>query len=128
MFALLSIKPKYVEAIMRGDKRYEFRKSIFRQRNVAKIYIYSTSPVKKVVGAFGIGKIIEDHPKQLWNRLSLFSGLDDIEFFKYFKDIERGFAIEIKNLEKFKEPINPWNSIPHFVPPQSFCYIEPNAF
>ena len=128
MFALLSIKPKYVEAIMIGDKRYEFRKSIFRRKNIAKVYIYSTAPVKKIVGTFGIKKIIEDHPKRLWNQLHLFSGLDDIEFFKYFKDIERGFAIDIESVEKFNEPIDPWDSIPGFVPPQSFYYIESNTF
>ena len=128
MFALLSIKPKYVEAIMRGDKKYEFRKSIFKHRNVAKVYIYSTAPVQKVVGTFRIGRIIEDHPERLWNQLCGFSGLDDKEFFNYFKDSERGFAIEIESLEKFKEPIDPWKSAPRFVPPQSFCYIEPNAF
>lgn len=128
MLALLSIKPKYVEAIMRGEKRYEFRKSIFKHRNVAKVYVYSTAPVKKVVGTFGIVKIIEGHPKQLWNRFSLFSGLDFIEFFKYFKDIERGFAIEIESPERFKEPIDPWDSMPQFVPPQSFYYIDSNTF
>ena len=128
MFVLLSIKPKYVEAIMRGHKKYEFRKSIFRQRNLAKVYMYSTAPVQKVVGTFGIGTIIEDHPKLLWNQLHEFSGLEDDEFFRYFKDIERGFAIEIKSVEIFKEPINPWDAIPRFVPPQSFCYIEPDIF
>ena len=128
MFVLLSIKPKYADAIMRGDKKYEFRKSIFRHRNLTKVYMYSTSPVQKVVGTFGIGRIIEDHPKLLWNRLHKFSGLEDKEFFRYFKDIERGFAIEIKSVEKFKEPIDPWDVISRFVPPQSFCYIEPNIF
>jgi len=124
MNALLSIKPKYVEAIVRGDKRYEFRRSIFRNKNIAKVYIYSTAPVKKVVGAFGIGQIIEDHPKRLWRQLNRSSGLDDVEFFSYFRDAERGFAIEIKSIEEFENPIDPWDLAPSFVPPQSFCYID----
>ena len=46
---LLSIKPEYVEKILKGEKRYEFRRKLC-QKEVDKIYIYETSPVKKVVG------------------------------------------------------------------------------
>jgi len=47
MNVLLSIKPKYVEKIVNGEKQYEFRKRIFRNKNVRKAFIYSTSPTKK---------------------------------------------------------------------------------
>jgi len=124
MNALLSIKPKYVESILKGDKRYEFRKSIFGKKNIAKVYIYSTAPVKKIVGTFEIGRIIEDHPKRLWNQLNRFAGLDDVDFFNYFKSVEKGFAIEIEKVEEFENPIDPWNLAPSFMPPQSFCYVD----
>ncbi len=61
MNVLLSIKPKYVNEIINGNKRYEFRKVIFRNRNVTTVYIYSSSPEKQIVGSFEIGDIIEDH-------------------------------------------------------------------
>ena len=58
MNVLLSIKPKYVKGIMNGNKRYEFRRSIFRCReDIELVYIYSTSPVKKIVGVFTIKSI-----------------------------------------------------------------------
>ena len=124
MDALLSIKPKHVKAIVNGKKRYEFRKSIFKNRNIEKVYVYSTAPVKKVVGSFRIGRIIEDHPKRLWARLKKFSGLNDKEFFAYFGDNEKGFAIEIEGVTQFQNPIDPRNLIVNFVPPQSFCYVD----
>jgi len=124
MDALLSIKPKHVKAIVNGKKRYEFRKSIFKNRNIEKVYVYSTAPVKKVVGSFRIGRIIEDHPKHLWARLKKFSGLNDKEFFGYFGDNEKGFAIEIEGVTQFQNPIDPRNLIVNFVPPQSFCYVD----
>ncbi len=43
MNVLLSIRPKYVEEIIKGNKRYEFRKSIFK-KNVEEVWIYATSP------------------------------------------------------------------------------------
>ena len=59
MTVLLSIKPDYVEKILDGSKKYEFRKIIFND-NIQRIMIYSSSPVKKIVGFFRRGQIIED--------------------------------------------------------------------
>jgi predicted transcriptional regulator len=124
MNALLSIRPNYSEAIMTGSKRYEFRRKIFKNRNIQIVYMYSTSPVQKIVGAFDIKTIIKDHPERLWATYSRYSGLNDREFFEYFKNIDQGFAIAIENVRKFKEPIDPWKLIPQFTPPQSFRYID----
>ena len=125
MNVLLSIKPKYVVEIMNGNKRYEFRKSIFRCReDVELVYVYSTSPVKKIVGVFTIETIIEDHPKNLWESFREFSGIVEEEFFSYFGGNKKGFAIAIGDVEVFEDPIDPKISIPGFVPPQSFRYVE----
>ena len=124
MDVILSIKPKYVDAILRGEKKYEFRKIIFKNKNIDYVYIYSSSPVKKIVALFNVGDIIEDSPKALWDRCKDLSGINDIDFFKYFTDNRKGFAIEIDNLEKLKTPIDPKKIMPGFVPPQSFCYVE----
>jgi type I restriction enzyme S subunit len=48
MNVLLSIRPKYVEEIIKGNKRYEFRKSIFKKK-VDEVWIYATSPTKKLL-------------------------------------------------------------------------------
>lgn len=124
MNVLLSIKPRYVEAILKGDKRYEFRKNIFRNKDVENVYIYATAPVKKLVGFFKVGNILEDHPVCLWDRLQEFSGLDEKEFFSYFGDNKRGFAIEILSVAEFLNPLDPRDFIPRFAPPQSFCYLD----
>jgi predicted transcriptional regulator len=125
MHALLSIRPKYAEAILDGEKKYEFRKSIFSKNvYIEKIFIYSTNPEKKIVGAFQIERIIEDRPSNLWDNLGAYSGLNSSEFFGYFRDNKIGFAIKIKNFEKFENPIDPHNIIPNFIPPQSFYYLK----
>jgi type I restriction enzyme, S subunit len=123
MSVLLSIKPRYAESIIAGLKKYEFRKILFKKKHINTVYVYATSPVKKIVGAFQIGDIIEDRPVILWDRLNEFSGMDEIEFFDYFKNNKIGFAIEIKDVKKFEAPLDPSEVIPGFVPPQSFCYV-----
>ena len=124
MNVLLSIKPKYVEKIVNGEKQYEFRKKIFKNKNVRKAFIYSTAPTKKIVGTFDIGNILEDDPKRLWTTLQDVSGINEKEFFNYFRNTEKGFAIEIERLNVFDEPLDPNELIRDFSPPQSFCYVN----
>jgi len=124
MNVLLSIKPKYVEKIVNGEKQYEFRKKIFKNKQVRKAFIYSTAPTKKIVGTFDIGNIIEDDPKRLWTTLQDVSGVNEKEFFNYFRNTEKGFAIEIEKLNVFDEPLDPNELISDFSPPQSFRYVN----
>ncbi len=127
MNVLLSIKPKYVEEIKKGRKKYEFRKSFCNKKNfdkIEKIYIYSSSPVKKIVAKFLLNIIIEDHPTVLWEKYKDVSGIGEAEFFKYFNQKEKGLAIEISNLKFFKNPIDPKSIFLNFNAPQSFRYVE----
>jgi predicted transcriptional regulator len=124
MDVLLSIKPKFAEAIIDGRKRYEFRKIKFANKDINRVCIYATSPVKKIIGVFKISNIIEDRPHALWDRLKDHAGISEEEFFNYFSNSEKGFALEIKDVEKFENPIDPNALIPNFVPPQSFYYIK----
>src|SRR5450756_1588152 len=48
--ALLSIRPQYAAAILRGEKRYEFRRTVF-SRHVDVVLVYVPSPVRRVVAA-----------------------------------------------------------------------------
>lgn len=124
MNVILSIKPEYVEKITTGEKQYEFRKSIFKDKNVKKVYIYSSAPEKEIIGSFDIGKIIEDHPNNLWKSLWNVSGISKQDFFTYFTNKQKGFAIEIKKLNLFDMPIDPHDVISDFHPPQSFSYLK----
>jgi predicted transcriptional regulator len=121
---LLSIKPKYVNAILEGTKKIEFRKQIFRDRSRDTIFIYSSSPTKKIVGYFRLGEIVEGHPDYLWEQFWNVSGIEEETFFEYFAGRENGYAIRIDELEQFGKPIDPHEIFDRFVPPQSFCYVD----
>jgi type I restriction enzyme S subunit len=121
---LLSIKPKYVKEIMGGVKQYEFRKQIFKNESAKTVFIYSSSPQKKIVACFRVGKIVKGHPASLWEQFWDVSGLSEEEFFGYFSDRDTGYAIRIDELEQFAEPIDPHAVFERFVAPQSFCYVD----
>lgn len=124
MNLLITIKPEFVGKILAYEKLYEFRKSIFKQ-NVEKVFIYSSCPVKKIVGCFEVGEIICESPIELWNSFSDVSGISEKDFFKYYEDSEEGFAIKIDNLQIFDEFID-MSQYEEFKAPQSFCYVENN--
>lgn len=128
MNVLLSIKPIYVNEILAGKKKFEFRKAIFKKKDISKVFIYSSSPVQKIVASFEIARIIENSPQKIWEKCWKYAGIPKEDFFEYFKNSDVGYAIEIKNLEKLSEPIDPYLLEKDFKPPQSYCYLPLDHF
>ncbi len=120
---LLSVRPQHAEAIVQGRKKYELRRTIFRREDVGRVYVYSTSPVSKIVGSFEVGDIIEDSPDGIWKTCRRHAAISEEEFFRYFDGAVTAFAIKIKNMHKLISPLDPRSLFDGFKPPQSFRYI-----
>ncbi|MCT7535894.1 ASCH domain-containing protein [Aliarcobacter cryaerophilus] len=123
MKVLLSIKPQFVEEIFNGNKKFEYRKNIFKRKGITSVVIYSTMPVGKIVGEFDIGDILIDTPKLLWEKTKNYSGTTEDFYDNYFMDRTKGYAIKIESLKKYKEPICPYKKFEKFTAPQSFKYL-----
>jgi len=122
MKVLLSIKPEFAERIFDGSKKYEFRKTIFKNPNVKTIVVYASSPVQRVIGEFDIETILSSAPKILWEETKEYSGISEDFFFDYFSRREIGFAIKVKKTRRYKKP-HCLCSRYNVTPPQSFCYV-----
>ena len=125
MKVLLSIKPEFVESIIKGKKRFEYRKSIFRRNDIDTVVVYATKPYGKIVGEFAVERIIEDEPANLWERTKTLSGISQGFFNQYFHNRDKGFAIEIEKFVAYKQPL----TLQEFdsrikAAPQSFCYVK----
>ena len=118
MNAILSIKPEYVTEIIAGRKRFEFRKAVFA-RPVGKVYIYASAPVSKVVGEFQPVDVLKGAPHEVWKKTRRYSGIPQDWYDEYFNGCTTAYAIEIKNLQIYKEP----KELP-FRAPQSYRYID----
>ena len=46
MKVLLSIKPEFADKIFNGTKKYEFRKSIFKNKDVDTVVVYPKSVIR----------------------------------------------------------------------------------
>jgi predicted transcriptional regulator len=128
MDVLLSIKPHFAEHIFDGKKKYEYRRTIFNRKDVQKILVYASSPVKKIIGEFHISSLIYDKPELIWLRTRTSAGISKDLFFRYFVGKDKGYAIGIKHAKEYGTPFDPVDIIRDFVPPQSFMYIDSDKF
>ena len=119
---LLFINPSHVENILKGTKRYEFRKRACK-RHVDKILIYSTTPIMKVVGEAEVEDILIDEPEAIWKKTEKKSGIDKSFFDKYYENKEQAVAYKLKNVITYQEP-RELKDYGINCAPQSFQYIE----
>lgn len=123
MKVLLSIKPEYVEKIFNGEKKFEYRKSIFADKSIKNIVVYSTMPVGKIVGEFTVEKILLDSPESIWDETKEESDVQEHFFYQYFNGRRNAYAIKISNPMLYEKLIDPKEKDRSFMPPQSFRYI-----
>jgi predicted transcriptional regulator len=121
MKVVLSIKPEFANKIFDGSKRFEFRKTIFKNEKIKSVLVYSSSPVQKVIGEFQIEQIIKHDLDTLWNLTKEYSGISKEYFYEYFADRDHGFAIQVKKKTRFKNP-KCLREDYNLTPPQSFAY------
>jgi predicted transcriptional regulator len=118
MIALVSIKPRYVNLILSGEKTIELRR-VFNSK-ITKVYLYSSSPVQRIVAACDV--------KPDMNVL-LFCGKDRIcqlscvthkEFDNYFADEYFNF-IHIKSVRPISATLA---DIGLKRPPQNYMFLS----
>src|SRR3989442_1204917 len=119
--ALLSIRPRFASAIINGEKRYEFRRTKFR-KPVEVVLVYATVPIQRVLAEFDVKTVLSGKPERLWRRTQRFAGIERKSFFDYFRGADVGYAIEIGEVRKYRNPYCPVEQL-GVRPPQSFLYL-----
>ena len=120
---LLSIKPKFADSIFFGDKKYEFRKSIFKNDTVKKVYVYASTPVKLVIGEFEIEEIITSNPESLWEETMAHAGISKEYFDEYFDGRHIAHALRVGASNHYEKPKTLMEMFNISRPPQSFMYV-----
>jgi predicted transcriptional regulator len=122
MKILLSIKPEFANKIFDGTKKFEFRRSLFKNQNVNKVVVYASAPVSMVIGEFEIESVLKKQLDELWNETKEHSGISKTYYDLYFNGKEEGNAIKVKNPTLYKKALNLKEEF-GMVPPQSFAYM-----
>ena len=121
--AFMPIKPVYVDRILSGQKLFEFRRTSIRG-DTTHLIIYSSSPIKMIVGVVEVRSIITASPTATWERTKHAAGISRRLFREYFKGSKKACAIEIQSVFPLKNPLPPHEIIPKFHIPQSYRYVD----
>ena len=117
----LSVKPKYIEKIFNGTKKYEFRKKLAKL-DVSKIILYSTSPCKLVVGEVEVTGTLSKKPSQMWQDTKKYAGITKKGFDDYYKNSLYAYAYKLGDTLKYQTPKN-LSELGIERAPQSFIYL-----
>jgi predicted transcriptional regulator len=124
---VLSIRPQYSEKIFEGKKTVELRRRFPVSAPTGTIsYIYSTSPVRAMVGTVEIKDVLKLPVQQIWTEFKNNALIEKYDFEKYFDGLQWGFALLFDDVRAFSRPI-PLAELREqfgFEPPQSFSYAK----
>lgn len=127
---IFSIKPVYSDRILEGSKQVELRRRFPKRvpRGTHAI-IYSTTPVRAMVGMAEIYGVDSGSPSGIWKEYSSVAGIPRVDYDSYFAGTDTAFAVKLKDPVRFRDPI-PLAELRarfKFEPPQSFVYA-PSGF
>ena len=125
---LMSVRPQYANKIFDGTKTVELRR--IKPKTLGNgdlVFIYVSSPVKALMGAFRVASVVEKKLAPLWRMVKNDAGVTRAEFFRYYENVDSGVAIFIDDVWLLPSPIKLaqlQEEIKNFYPPQSFRYTS----
>lgn len=122
MKILLSVKPEYIDRILTGTKRYEYRRKL-ATKPIEAIILYATDPVQKVVGEVEVLGTISAAPTTLWEQTKHAAGIARSKYREYFRGLKNANAYVLGQVTEYPEA----KSLDFYGikgAPQSFRYLD----
>lgn len=121
---LLSIKPRYADAIFARSKRVELRRVKPRVGPGDLVLVYVTSPRCALEGAFEVERVMTEKPAVLWKHVAHNSGVTREEFDHYFEGRDAAYAIVVKKVWRHTPVTLAKMRKARIRPPQSYHYLD----
>ncbi len=122
---LISVRPRFANAIFAGEKEFELRRVKPRLQRGDLVVVYASGSVKGMVGAFEVAEVLVAAPSLIWSQCKGRVSLSKVEFDSYFDGTSVGYAIRIGKLWPFEKTVT-LNTLrkkqASFRPPQSYHY------
>ena len=122
---LVSVHPRFAEAILSGRKRVELRRRMPRVGRSETVLLYATVPCAALVGSFEVGEVLREPLRDLWQRVKGIAEVTRGEYADYFRGLTEGVGIFVASASRLEYPIplcqlrQVWQG---FHPPQGFRY------
>ena len=127
---LLSIQPKNAERILDRKKKVEIRKRFARKWKGHKVSLYSSRPIRSLVGEALIEEVVSGAPNDIWERFNVCIGCNKNEYDEYTNSAKEVYAIVLEDIKPYQIPI-PISQVSHILnkdlkPPQSYYTLKKN--
>lgn len=122
---LLSLKPEHAEAILSGEKQYEFRKQPPLADTPYRLVLYASSPVQACVGDAWVYDVLAATPREIADETHERVPQGHGRILSYFGRRDTGYALDIGEYRSFDDPV-PLDDLREngIVPPQNFLYLS----
>ena len=122
---IISIKPKYVELILRGEKTVEVRRGALKFPLGEPVLVYATKPIGQIVGVFTTGRVTSYCREFAQKSLHLIeaAALSEEEYRRYIDGAKAVTAIHLSAVWKLRRPVTIGEMQEHLQnwrPPQSW--------
>lgn len=122
----LSLRPRFADAVLSGDKTVELRRARPSAPSGTIAVVYAATPRRAVVGICVVDNIRTGSPDAIWQRHRNEVGIVQSEYDAYFSGAEQAVAIALRDPQPLPRPIplqrvrSVWGPS---MPPQSFRYV-----
>lgn len=112
---------------MDGSKTVELRRRFpIYIPNHSRAYIYSTSPIRALVGSLEIAEVLRLPISTIWEQYKDGACVEKSDFDNYFSGLDEGFALEVSSVSPLPRSLSlsELRNRFGFRPPQSFQYVK----
>lgn len=123
---VLSLKPRFAEAILGGQKTVELRRVMPRITIPTLALLYAASPERSLVGTCIVRSVARLPTRELWQLHGAKTALSRPEFHAYLAGRDEGVALFLERPIRLPAPI-PLHALRragNFRPPQSLAYVR----
>ncbi len=124
---LLSIRPEHATKIFDGSKKVELRRVRPKVSAGDSVLVYVSTPVRALVGAFEVERVMEARPHELWDQVKENAGVTREQFDSYYSGAANAYGIVVGQVRQLPEPVMLYRLrqiVSGFRPPQSYRYLS----
>ena len=124
---VLSLRPRFAEAVLAGDKTVELRRTAPRIALPTRALLHAATPVRAVLGTCVVTGVRSADLVALWQEHGSRTGLLHHEFQQYFPGVDVGAARTLAQPRTFswRIPLEGLRATSEgFRPPQSLAYLD----
>lgn len=123
---LISVHPEHATKIFDGSKKVELRRVRPKVTSGDMVLVYASSPVKALVGAFYVDKVVKAAPQALWGQVKEAAGITREQFDSYYRGATIAYGIFVQEARQLPRQVRLdflRDMFSGFRPPQSYQYI-----